>query len=998
MKLIRVIIILLLSVGEISGQSIQTPGTLPTPNATSLGKYGDVPVSYYTGKADVSIPIYSMNDNGIPLNISLNYDTGGVRVQELPTWIGQNWSLNAGGVIVRTMKGPAVDELLFESPWTTSTAQKGYMYRKDLLNVSNWSDTNYLTDINHNVNEGVIRHDYEPDIFTFNFMGMTGKFFLSQDGTWKVQSENNIKVEINMSDNVLALGRTTHCDNCNNNFLPPKVIGKITLTDEVGNKYVFGNDANAIEYSNDNFFDYSRSLNRAVSWYLTKVTDRYNNLVYSLTYERGEYIPSFYLSAFSRSFNSEGSGAWFNMDQDCPGHEGNITDLTKLLNGGLTMPVYLKSIASKNGYNVSFTRSQSNYKYYSPTDENNLLDNRMQEWAYYRGNGNASVDISSYFAQDFYLLTHNSSDQLYDLSSVTGYGTAFLLSKTKMYKLDKININFGTTALKEVSLIRNTDTTERLNLLGVDIKDGTANNPSSYRMEYSNFNQLPNYISKAIDHWGYYKGTNFNYYVEGTNYNLHYATRNSNAAYLQIGAIKKIIYPTKGYTEFEFEPHSYSKFINENLTPELESSIAGGLRIKKITNFDGISQSIKTYKYTDSYTSSNSSGILAFKNKYYFENWPSTTNSGLDYLENRFCLNNLLPLSNFSGSHIAYSKVFEIEQGNGYKEFNYTDSYDFPDLPFVSTLSLSHSVFDAKISNDFKRGRLKKVGYYNETNQLLKEQINSYQSIGNYKVRAFNYENLHTCFTDYVFVGNTYEIEYSDFKLATSTENDYSNSSILSNVSTYQFSNYPNDATFFGDCFLTQENTTNSLSENLKSLYYYPFNSINHSQLLSSRYLVKVKTETYNNNVITAQKGLSFAQFNLNSSSYWLPKYDEVTKDQNTTFKTAEIDGYDNNGNITEFHQHYGISTSFIWLNGKIKYKIVGATQSEIASQGLSNIIASANAQVTSYTYNSFNEVSKIVYPNGDYENYNYDSANRLETITDRNNNIVKRYSYNLKN
>lgn len=71
--------------------------SIHSPNATDLGKYGDVPVGLYTGTVDVSVPLYEINEGGIPLKIDLNYDTSGVRVNSVPGWVGQNWSLNAGG-------------------------------------------------------------------------------------------------------------------------------------------------------------------------------------------------------------------------------------------------------------------------------------------------------------------------------------------------------------------------------------------------------------------------------------------------------------------------------------------------------------------------------------------------------------------------------------------------------------------------------------------------------------------------------------------------------------------------------------------------------------------------------------------------------------------------------------------------------------------------------------------------------------------------------------
>ena len=73
------------------------PSDVPTPNASSLGRYGDVPVSYYTGRPNVSIQIYTLKVRDFSLPISLAYDAGGVLVNSLPSWVGQNWILNAGG-------------------------------------------------------------------------------------------------------------------------------------------------------------------------------------------------------------------------------------------------------------------------------------------------------------------------------------------------------------------------------------------------------------------------------------------------------------------------------------------------------------------------------------------------------------------------------------------------------------------------------------------------------------------------------------------------------------------------------------------------------------------------------------------------------------------------------------------------------------------------------------------------------------------------------------
>ncbi len=46
------------------------PGEVPTPQAADLGRYGDVPVSLYTGTMSLSIPIHSVTVRGVTLDAS----------------------------------------------------------------------------------------------------------------------------------------------------------------------------------------------------------------------------------------------------------------------------------------------------------------------------------------------------------------------------------------------------------------------------------------------------------------------------------------------------------------------------------------------------------------------------------------------------------------------------------------------------------------------------------------------------------------------------------------------------------------------------------------------------------------------------------------------------------------------------------------------------------------------------------------------------------------
>ena len=77
---------------------------MPSPTAASLGKYTDIPVSYYSGVPSVGIPIYTVAEGPLSLPVSLSYHASGVKVGETPSWVGQNWSLSAGGMVSRTVQ------------------------------------------------------------------------------------------------------------------------------------------------------------------------------------------------------------------------------------------------------------------------------------------------------------------------------------------------------------------------------------------------------------------------------------------------------------------------------------------------------------------------------------------------------------------------------------------------------------------------------------------------------------------------------------------------------------------------------------------------------------------------------------------------------------------------------------------------------------------------------------------------------------------------------
>lgn len=178
----------------------------PSPNAASIAKFGDVPVSYYTGTPNISVPLYELKSDHLSLPMSVSYHPGGIRVDEIAGHVGLGWSLNAGGVITRTIRGLR-DE---KSNW-------GFLDLCSAFQVCNNDDL--VTWIN---DEDVLRkindrkYDSQADLFYYNIPGASGKFVFDLNGDIHSIPKNNLRFEVDS-----------------------KQLNYFTITTTDGTKYIF---------------------------------------------------------------------------------------------------------------------------------------------------------------------------------------------------------------------------------------------------------------------------------------------------------------------------------------------------------------------------------------------------------------------------------------------------------------------------------------------------------------------------------------------------------------------------------------------------------------------------------------------------------------------------------------------------------------------------------------------------------------------------------------
>ncbi|MFT3945349.1 MAG: hypothetical protein QM763_00130 [Agriterribacter sp.] len=157
-----------------------------SPTSASLGRYGDIPVSLFNGSPNIQIPIYDIKTPNHSLQIYIRYDASGTKVKQDASWIGLGWTLEAGGAVTRTIKQK---DDLDQSRWGYYYAPAlPASSNNDYLEAGTWqTDKNFF----NNVYDGV--YDAEADIFSYNFCGKNGRFVIGKnaDGSSVFLDEKN---------------------------------------------------------------------------------------------------------------------------------------------------------------------------------------------------------------------------------------------------------------------------------------------------------------------------------------------------------------------------------------------------------------------------------------------------------------------------------------------------------------------------------------------------------------------------------------------------------------------------------------------------------------------------------------------------------------------------------------------------------------------------------------------------------------------------------------
>ncbi len=144
----------------------------PSPEPASAVRYSDVPFTHSLGMAELDIPIYIVNGRELSIPVSLNYRSGGIRLEEVAGVAGLGWTLSAGGCVTRTV----VDMPDEFSDWDFSHGMPSGTLLADLESqVETTESMSYLRDLlSHTVDSSLDRYSYSA-------CGLSGTFVILDD-------------------------------------------------------------------------------------------------------------------------------------------------------------------------------------------------------------------------------------------------------------------------------------------------------------------------------------------------------------------------------------------------------------------------------------------------------------------------------------------------------------------------------------------------------------------------------------------------------------------------------------------------------------------------------------------------------------------------------------------------------------------------------------------------------------------------------------------------
>ena len=1031
-----------------------------TPTVKAFHESNLVPENLYTGKVNVSIPLYQITIGGIQVPISLHYDTSGIKVSDIASNVGLGWSLQANGSILKVVRDLSDDDFYGTGysvaddtgdnagSYEQIVVQMGYHRGKSPEPYSYYEPGIGTVHATSADAAEISKIDSSPDIFYVNAPGLSSKFYLK---------------DTNPTDNTTPFAQRSF----NGEFLDHsgvKLTHPAQRTQTTVSRLMdisLGNEPASFYTNNTPFYNYQYL--GFPSFEVVNTT----GLLY--TFDVRDYAETAHQGWNNTAFLGLSTANW------------NLSKITD--------PIHNREVHFQ--YESYFKQEPEVVKNITATHQNPISTEDRYDYYY-----TPISDVS---------LTSGTWDMHFQSSITTYTPKAHRLTKIVwdqgtvdfIYGHDRLD-DLGEKALTQIIVKNNAgqiikhfklaytyfDSLENCNekeckRLRLDSVKELATNAAStivktHSFEYNYQYPLPRRDSFQRDFLGYFNNNGFEwsstddteippnatlhfYKNQGSNSVLPFKRTNGSNyrkingaysleanSYSLTATLKKITYPTGGSSEFEYENHRF------NL--QGAEYIAGGARVKKQILDDGRG-SIREILYQYTHSNGNSSGYVnrmptfAYINKYSdapsnysFHHFSMTApeNDWKRYFTYFDKTKNSLELTD--GSFVGYARVVKKEIGNGYSEYLFSASNTYPNLQGTTvnadnvnntniflTNNSSYPSLNV-IDQDIKRGKPISVKYFSESG-IAKQSI-SYD---------YNYHVFDTIDLEYrttisgspfsqgatagVFYHNSQLHIERNLNTRVVTTNYLDNGSYTSTKEFVYDSNYP---------FIKEQRLlTNQTIE--KTLFSYPFEQAVSSQPYMSELIsqnrvatpveYKIIRDENNQSQLLSKASYSFDVYQgiVNHKSSF------VAKGNNNLIPLSTIDKRDAHGNVLEYHNENGMHFCLIWGYNDTRpivkienasYADLTNTQNDIiavikqaaendvdpsseqdlrvATQNLRDAMPTSN--ITAYTYDPLIGITSKSDPRGYTVFYQYDEFNRLKAVKDSDKNLISSHEYHFKN
>lgn len=943
----------------------------PTPQTRAFIRYGNNTVNRNTGTLSVNIPIYTYKDNDFELPLSATYCTQGFIPGQQSGILGLGWFLNCGGTVSRDIQGLPDDH-------ASENGTNGF-----LMGNSTYNEEQAMNITGGSLESESLRYytiggrETTSDIYHFIFNGHSGTFHF--DGNRQLHIYNTggnhgtYTITPIMPENDELCGFTIKTgDGYEFTFGSTEIEERISSTERSIGGSLTGSS----------IFTFSKqglTENPIVTWNLTKIKAP-NGRTVTFSYEQ---VPSNIGTCISPASDNNPflvttfSPCLLAKDQTGTQHMRNV---------GVVQTTYLSGITVDNGTEIELSMSLK-----------------------------------------------NCSDRPSAPSVVNGIEQDHCITQN-LKKLDAVAVTNS-----EGRIVHSTQFTYRVKDNRLMLVKVHTDGIGDYTMSYHEEETFPAISTPDVDFWGFYNGRGNEYYIVSAteadaDYNDYISSdaKNPDWHYSRLGCLKRITYPTKGFSTFEYSPNHANEILlkrkhrNTTITPaaengtanyseENESKVAylvdiypysilfgnndetGGVRLSRTTDYDAYGgYRTRTFTY--------SGGIV---NKF-----PKHNTAVLHGVQ---IYNPLLeyPCNSLDKQHICYSTVRETNADGSYTVYKYNDYHsdpdeyegqvhkkysDFGNIGYAYAPAFINNILRSANSNHRKRGKTKEITHYNSLNQPVKST-------------TYEYCMHDTTYTAYIVMSGKYtnsvKLYTGDYVLVGINEKEY-----------YPEGNIENRRQITYDQRGRRQCETNTHSNGEKRHYYTEYHNNLEKHIFTIPSMTSVVHESEGKRTITDVTRYDYSTF----GTMFLPTAVRKAQLNDDTPHPCDPDtlqythlqrivSYDTMGNPTEVIDRHGVHTAYLWGYGGM-YPIVkahGTTSAALASllditdcSPLHDTLSSSERDklfnipgvlVEIYEHEPLVGMTRHYDNNGNSLFYEYDIYGRLTVISDDEGNL-KSYSY----